>query len=73
MNPNEFVNRHIGVNKADTEKMLTAIGCESIDRLIEETIPSSILKSNSLNVDDALSEEGYLQLIKKLGAKKQIL
>jgi glycine dehydrogenase len=71
MNPNEFVNRHIGVNKADTEKMLTAIGCESIDRLIEETIPSSILKSNSLNVDDALSEEDYLQLIKKLGAKNK--
>ena len=71
MNPNAFVNRHVGIDETDSRKMLELIGNKSVDELIEQTIPSSILKSNNLNVDEALSEEDYLQSLKIIGSKNK--
>jgi glycine dehydrogenase len=71
MNPNEFSKRHIGINDNDTSKMLEFIGCNSIDNLIKETVPPSILKSNELNVNKAIGEEEYLQSLKKIGSKNK--
>ncbi len=71
MNPNAFVKRHIGIDEEDSKKMLELIGNKSVDELIKQTIPNTILKSNDLNVNDALSEEEYLQSIKKIGAKNK--
>ena len=71
MNPNAFVKRHIGIDEEDSKKMLELIGNKSVDELIKQTIPNTILKPNDLNVNDALSEEEYLQSIKKIGAKNK--
>ena len=71
MNPNAFVKRHIGIDEEDSRKMLELIGNKSVDELIKQTIPNTILKSNDLNVDEALSEEEYLQSLKKIGAKNK--
>ena len=37
--PDKFVNRHIGVSDEDIKEMLKVIGVDSIDTLINETIP----------------------------------
>ena len=71
MNPNEFVKRHIGVDESSCNKMLQTIGCKSIDELIEQTIPKSILKNKSLNIKDALSENEYLNNLKTIGSKNK--
>ena len=71
MNPNEFVKRHIGVDESSCKKMLQTIGCKSIDELIEQTIPKSILKNKSLNIKDALSEDEYLNNLKTIGSKNK--
>ena len=65
MNPNSFENRHIGVNNEDVEKMLTCIGLDSIDQLIKQTIPKSILKKEELNIKSAINENEYLSSLKK--------
>ena len=52
--------------------MLDTIGYESIDDLINKTIPSSILKSKELSIDKALSEEEYLDFLKKLSAENKL-
>ena len=65
MNPNSFENRHIGVNNEDVEKMLTCIGLDSIDQLIKQTIPNSILKKEELNIKSAINENEYLSSLKK--------
>ena len=65
MNPNSFENRHIGVNNEDVEKMLTNIGLDSIDQLIKQTIPNSILKKEELNIKSAINENEYLSSLKK--------
>ena len=65
MNPNSFENRHIGVNYEDVETMLTCIGLDSIDQLIKQTIPNSILKKEELNIKSAINENEYLSSLKK--------
>ena len=47
---NSFESRHIGVNEKDVEKMLEAVRVGSVDELIQETIPSSILKNEDLKI-----------------------
>ena len=47
MNQNSFERRHIGVNQQDVEHMLKAIGVGSVNELIKETIPNSILKTKT--------------------------
>ena len=56
MNPNSFEHRHIGVKQNEIKKMLKSIGVNSIDKLIEETIPKSIRKKGKLVIDDGISE-----------------
>ena len=41
----DFINRHIGPRKLETEKMLKIMGLKNIEELIEKTIPKNI-KSN---------------------------
>ena len=38
----EFVNRHIGPDHSEIKDMLDVIGVDSIDSLIDETIPEQI-------------------------------
>jgi glycine dehydrogenase len=41
--PTDFANRrHIGPSPAEMAEMLAAVGAESLDALIEETVPGSI-------------------------------
>jgi len=42
MSINNFSDRHIGPRKKDIEKMLAVIGVNSLEELINQTIPSSI-------------------------------
>ena len=39
----KFINRHNGPTEKDLPGMLKTIGVESIDQLIEETVPADIL------------------------------
>ncbi len=71
MNQNNFVKRHIGISESDTTKMLKTIGIKSLNELVKETIPSSILKSNDLKVDESVSEEDYLKSLKKIASKNK--
>ncbi len=65
----KFSNRHIGVTPHALSEMLEAINVESLDQLIDETIPSDIRMKRHLNVGEALSEFEYLQHIKEIGAE----
>ena len=66
MNLNSFENRHIGANENDIKKMLNTIGLSSVDELIHQTIPNSILKNSPLKIQDAITENDYLIKIKEI-------
>ena len=68
--PFEFSDRHIGPRLDDISVMLEAIGVESIDDLIAETVPSSIRMRESLDLPAALSEPGALSSLQEDGIEE---
>ena len=72
MTTDSFALRHIGPSKSDQKQMLDAIGIDSVDQLIFETIPDDIRLKNDLDLDPAMSEYDYLGHIQKLAAKNKV-
>lgn len=67
-----FSRRHIGPNEQEKAAMLNKIGVASIAELIDKTIPSHIRLNGELAVDNALTEQEYLQHITQLASKNKV-
>lgn len=72
MNTDSFALRHIGPRKSDLPKMLKTVGVDSMEQLISETIPKEILIQENLNLDQAMSEQEYLEHIAGLAGKNKV-
>ncbi len=72
MNP-DFPARHIGPNANDTAKMLEALSLNSLDELLNEVVPSSILNTQPLALDEALSEHDALAALQSIASKNQVV
>jgi len=72
MEMEKFQTRHIGVNDADINKMLEVIGVDSLDKLIDQTIPSDIRLQKPLSLPKALSEHEYAEEIAQIARKNKI-
>lgn len=70
--PDRFANRHLGPNKETLTDMLTTIGVDSLEQLIEETVPSNIRYQKELNLPEAMSEFDYLNMLKEVAAKNKV-
>jgi glycine dehydrogenase len=68
----EFSKRHIGPNKKETAAMLTSIGVNSMDELIEKTVPSSIRLQHPLNTGEPMSEHEYLTELKSTASLNKV-
>ena len=66
-----FSSKHIGINTDQKREMLNSLGINSIDELISETIPKNIRLNKELDLDEALSENEFLNHIKKLAKKNK--
>ena len=65
----EFIQRHIGPNHDDTQKMLSLIGLKSVDELISKTVPDNIRSKKAMEIPAGLTEFEMLQSLKKIGEK----
>lgn len=63
-----FESRHIGPRGNDVDVMLKSVGAESIDQLIDETVPTDIRLSEELAVSRALTEYEFSKHISALAA-----
>ena len=52
----EFTNRHIGLTDNDIEKMVDVCGTQTLDELIDKTVPDSIRSLRALNLPTAMTE-----------------
>jgi glycine dehydrogenase len=68
----EFQHRHNGPNESQTEEMLKTVGVNSLDELIDRTVPSGIRMKGELNLPHAMSEAEYLNHIKEVSLKNKI-
>ena len=67
-----FQNRHIGPDDADLEKMLKVIGADSLEELMDQTVPSEIRLHKPLELAPEISEYDYLQELAGLAARNKV-
>lgn len=67
-----FAHRHNGNDPEAITEMLKTIKADSIDQLIDETIPENIRLQEKLNLPKAQSEVDFLAGFKKLASKNKI-
>lgn len=68
----QFVNRHNGVSNKDLPKMLETIGVQSLDQLIDETVPDKIRLKREMDLPEALTEFDFLNELKRTAAKNKV-
>lgn len=69
---NEFTRRHLGPADSDTELMLKKIGVNSLDELINQTVPPNIRMNQDLDIPSAMNEHEYLKHIKSISLKNKL-
>lgn len=72
MDTTVFSSRHIGPNKTEQKEMLQAIGVDSLDQLIYETLPDDIKLEKPFKLETAMSEQEYLVHIHNLSKKNKV-
>lgn len=72
LNFEQFVFRHIGPSLNDVELMLKELNAESLDSLIDQTIPSKIRLKEKLNLNEPLTEYEFTKLLDAVLAKNKI-
>ncbi|MEO9895199.1 MAG: aminomethyl-transferring glycine dehydrogenase [Paracoccaceae bacterium] len=72
--PYDFANRrHIGPSPAEMEDMLTVLGVDSLDTLIDQTVPKAIRQEEPLEFGKAKSERELLHHMRGVASKNKVL
>ncbi|MBT7896115.1 MAG: aminomethyl-transferring glycine dehydrogenase [Flavobacteriales bacterium] len=64
-----FSDRHIGPRKFEINTMLNTVGVETIEELINQTIPAHIQLNNIMDLPDPLPENRFIEHMKMLASK----
>lgn len=67
-----FTARHNGPRGNEIEVMLEKIGADSLDELIDQTIPKAIRSKKPLDLPKGINEYEYLQQLRKIAGKNKI-
>lgn len=71
-NYDRFVDRHNGNDNRATQEMLQVVGVDSIDQLIDETVPPTIRLPKPMNLPAGLDEQAFLSKLKGMAAQNKI-
>jgi glycine dehydrogenase len=72
MKTDSFALRHLGPRDHDLPKMLETIGVESLDQLINETIPADIRLKDPLELEHIMTEYEFANHIRLLGRTNKV-
>ena len=64
----EFIKRHIGPSEQEQSKMLSDLGVSSIDELVRQIVPDSILLRGDSNLPEGCSEQQALAELKDIAS-----
>lgn len=67
-----FIQRHIGPDEAQQQAMLQELGVNSLDELIESTVPAKIMREQAMDIAEPQSEVEALANLKALAAQNQV-
>ena len=72
MKTDSFASRHIGVNEGDIELMLRKIGVNTLDELIDKTIPENIRLPEPLQLPPAMTEYEFGNHITQIASMNKL-
>ena len=67
-NMSEFIQRHIGPSESEQRKMLADLGLSTIDELVREIVPDSILLRGDSKLPEGCSEQQALTELKDIAS-----
>ncbi len=70
--PADFEARHLGPDRADVVAMLEAVGYDSLDGLVGDTVPASIRMEGDLELPAALTEAQLLARLSEIASTNQV-
>jgi glycine dehydrogenase len=68
-----FADRHIGPSEEEITSMLNALGLDSLEGLIDKVVPRSIRRTDSMAIDEALTEHESLAAMKAMAGRNKML
>jgi glycine dehydrogenase len=68
----DFIRRHIGPGEEQIAEMLRTIGWDSLDEMIEKTVPESIRSTGPLAIAPAKSERMTLSDLRKIAGRNRV-
>jgi len=68
----KFQTRHIAPNPKDTALMLKSVGVDSLEELIDKTVPTKIRLRKTLKLPEAKSEFIHLDQLKQTTSKNKV-
>ena len=69
----DFVRRHIGPGEPQIAKMLSDLGLDSLDALIDKAVPSQIRMERPLELPPVLSEREALHRLREMADRNRVL
>ncbi|MEZ0446469.1 aminomethyl-transferring glycine dehydrogenase [Cellulomonas sp. ICMP 17802] len=68
-----FADRHIGPRGGETAHMLSVVGYQSLDDLVDAAVPASIRTDRPLDLPAARSEEEVLAALRTIAGKNRVM
>tara|TARA_B110000305_G_scaffold84846_1_gene95590 strand:+ start:1766 stop:4612 length:2847 start_codon:yes stop_codon:yes gene_type:complete len=69
---NNFALRHLGLNQANVDSLLTELGYASLEDFSKSVLPENIFIEDDLALSAPMSEEEALQALKKIAKKNHV-
>ena len=64
--------RHIGISSQEQQEMLKTLGVETLDQLIEQTVPQAIRLKEPMKLNQPLTERAYLEHLAELAQNNKL-
>ena len=71
-NRGDFIRRHIGPTPQQQLEMAQALGCDSLDALIDDTIPQAIRRAQPMTLGDSDTEQAVLKRLRTIAGRNRV-
>ena len=72
INKTAFVHRHLGSNEDEINSMLQALGVDSMDALMKQTVPEEVLNIQELTIPPPLTESKLIEHLREKAGKNKV-
>jgi glycine dehydrogenase len=72
LTPSDFLQRHLGPSLQEQQQMLSTLRVNSLEELVDQTVPSSIRLDHTLNLPSPLHEHEMLKHLRDLASKNKV-